>query len=88
MNAYSGIIGFQSYTKKPYGSRFVADSHKCTTKPSSGYLLVALITNHFRHYRNGIFCRTGNCFWIIDNTQQVVSTLNKINYISTAKHKL
>ena len=33
------------------------------------------------------FCRTGvNCFWIIDNSQQVLSTLNKMNYFSTAKH--
>ena len=27
-----------------------------------------------------------NCFWVIDNSQQVLSTLNKINYFSTAKH--
>ena len=29
--------------KKPYGSRFVADSHKCTTKPSSGYLYTSCL---------------------------------------------
>ena len=26
-----------------------------------------------------------NCFWIIDNSQQVLSALSKINYFSTAK---
>ena len=75
--------------KKPYGARFIAASHKCTTKPLSKLLTscLKLITNHFRQYCNGIFCRTGvNCFWIIDNSQQVLSTINKINYFSTAKH--
>ena len=27
-----------------------------------------------------------NCFWIIDDSQQVLSALDKINYFSTAKH--
>ena len=31
--------------------------------------------------------KTGvNCFWIIDNSQQVLSALSKIKYFSTAKH--
>ena len=75
--------------KKPYGARFIAASKTCTTKPLSKLLTsgLKLITNHFREYCNGIFCRTGvNCFWVIDNSQQVLSTLNKINYFSTAKH--
>ena len=72
-----------------HGTRFIAASHKCTTKPLSKLLTscLKLITNHFKQYCNGIFCRTGvNCFWIIDNSQQVLSTLNKINYFSTARH--
>ena len=75
--------------KKPYGARFIAASKTCNTKPLSKLLTsgLKLITNHFRQYCNGIFCRTGvNCFWVIDNSQQVLSTLNKINYFSTAKH--
>ena len=75
--------------KQPYGTRFIAASHKCTTKPLSKLLTscLKLITNHFKQYCNGIFCRTAvNCFWIIDNSQQVLSTLNKINYFSTARH--
>ena len=75
--------------KKPYGARFIAASKTCTTKPLSKLLTsgLKLITNHFRQYCNGIFCRTGvNCFWVIDNSQQVLSTLNNINYFSTAKH--
>ena len=35
--------------KKPYGSGFIAASHKCTTKPLSTLLTscLKLITNHF-----------------------------------------
>ena len=75
--------------KKPYGARFIAASKTCTTKPLSKLLTsgLKLITNHFRQYCNGIFCRTGvNCFWVIDNSQQVLSTLNKMIFFSTAKH--
>ena len=53
--------------KKPYGARFIAASKTCTTKPLSKLLTsgLKLITNHFRQYCNGIFCRTGvNCFWL------------------------
>ena len=74
--------------KQPYGTRFIAASNKCTTKPLSRLLTssLKLISKHYKQYCNGIFCRTGvNCFWIIDNSQQVLSTLNKINYFSTAK---
>ena len=75
--------------KQPYGTRFIAASHKCTTKPLSKLLTscLKLITKHYKQYCNGIFCKTGvNCFWIIDNSQQVLSALNKINYFSTARH--
>ena len=74
--------------KQPYGARFIAASHKCTTKPLSRLLTscLKLITTHYKQYCNGIFCRTAvNCFWIIDNSQQVLSALSKINYFSTAK---
>ena len=46
-----------------------------------------MVSRHFKQYCNGIYCKTGvNCFWIIDNSQQVLSALSKINYFSTAKH--
>ena len=46
-----------------------------------------MVSRHFKQYCNGIYCKTGiNCFWIIENSQQVLSTLSKINYFSTAKH--
>ena len=46
-----------------------------------------MISCHFRQYCSGVYCRTGvNCFWITDNSQQVLSALSKINYFSTAKH--
>ena len=75
--------------KQPYGNRFIAASYRCTTKPLSRLLTSCLntIINHFRQYCNGIYCRTGvNCFWVIENSQQVLSTLKKINYFSSAKH--
>ena len=42
---------------------------------------------HLRQYCNGVYCRTGvNCFWVIENSQQVLSTLDRVNYFSSAKH--
>ena len=61
--------------KQPYGTRFIAASNKCSTKPLSKLLTTCLsmISSHFRQYCSGIYCRTGvNCFWIIDNSQQVL----------------
>ena len=72
-----------------YMYRFIAASYRCTTKPLSRLLTSCLntIINHFRQYCNGIYCRTGvNCFWVIENSQQVLSTLKKIKYFSSAKH--
>ena len=72
--------------KKPYGSRFIAASYRCTTKPLSKLLTCCLntIMTNFRQYCNGIYCKTGvNCFWVIENSQHVLSTLN---YFSSAKH--
>ena len=74
--------------KQPYGTRFIAASNKCSTKPLSKLLTTCLsmISCHFRQYCSGIYCTTGvNCVWIIDNSQQVLSALSKINYFSTAK---
>ena len=75
--------------KQPYGARFIAASSKCTTKPLSKLLTrcLNLIACHFEQYCGGIYSRTGvNCYWIISNSQQVLSTLSKINYFSVAKH--
>ena len=48
---------------------------------------LAKITCHFREYCNGIYNRTGvNCFWIVDNSQQVLNRISKTNYFSPAKH--
>ena len=75
--------------KQPYGTRFIALSHKCPTKHLSKLLTscLKLITKHYKQYCNGIYCKTGvNCFWIIDNSQQVLSASNRIYYFSTARH--
>ena len=54
--------------KQPYGTRFIAASNKCSTKPLSKLLTTCLrkITCHFKQYCNGKYSRTGvNCFWIM-----------------------
>ena len=75
--------------KQPYGKRFIAASYRCTTKPLSKLLTSCLntIMNHFKQYCNGIYRKTGvNCFWVIENSQHVLSALSRINYFSSAKH--
>ena len=69
--------------KNPYEKRFIAASNRCTTKSLSKLLITCLpkITCHFREYCNGIYNRTGvNCFWIVDNSQQVLNRIRKTNY--------
>ena len=42
---------------------------------------------HFKEYCNGIFRNSGiNCFWIINNSLQVLSLLSTLNVGSKAKH--
>ena len=43
--------------KNPYGTRFIAASYKCTTKPLSRLLATCLntIISHFKQYCNGIY---------------------------------
>ena len=75
--------------KDPYGSRFIAASNKCTTKPLSGLLTscLSIVLTHFREYCDGISKNTGiNCFWIVDNSQQVINILRDINTSAKAKH--
>ena len=75
--------------EQPCGTRFTAASNRCSTKLLSKLLATCLgkVVSHFRQYCSSIYSRTGvNCFWIIDNSQQVLSALNNVNYFSTAKH--
>ena len=75
--------------KDPYGARFIAASSKCTTKPLSELLTscLSLVMIHFKEYCEGIYRNTGiHCFWIINNSQQVISTLKDINTFAKAKH--
>ena len=61
--------------KNPFGSRFIAASSACTTKPLSQLLTssLKLITKHFKEYCEGIARNTGaNSFWIIDNAAEVL----------------
>ena len=45
--------------KQPYGTRFIAASTKCSTKPLSKLLTTCLsmVSRHFRQYCNGIYCK-------------------------------
>ena len=90
INACLCLIGCQSFISSLMVlRRFIAVSTSALRNLYLNYLLAAfkLFTDHYKQYCNSIFCRTGvNCFWIINNTQQVLSTLNKINYFSKARH--
>ena len=75
--------------KTPFGSRFIADSNRCTMKPLSGLLTACLhtVTLHFKEYCNSILRNSGiNCFWIVNNSIQVLSHLSTLNKGSKAKH--
>ena len=75
--------------KKPYGTRFIASSNKCTTKELSTLLTYCFttITNHFKQYCEGIFRKTGvNCFWIIHNSQPVLTTIQNLNATTKPKY--
>ena len=74
--------------KKPYGARFIAASNKCTTKQLSSLLTSCFktILTHFKEYCEGIYRFTGvNCYWIIDNSKDVLDKLHSINETSRAK---
>ena len=74
--------------KNPYGSRFIAASCKCTTKPLSKLLTTCLsaVIKHFKEYCEGIVRNTGvNCFWIISNSLEVMDMLQRINVTRKAK---
>ena len=75
--------------KNPYGARFIAASSKCTTKNLSQILAscLSLVLLHYSQYCEGIYRNTGiNCFWIINNSQQVIKILRDINTSSKAKY--
>ena len=68
--------------KKPYGSRFIAASNKYTTNQLSSLLTSCFktILIHYKQYCSGIYKNTGvNCFWIIDNSMEVLDRLRNIN---------
>ena len=73
--------------KTPSGTRFIAASNRCTTKQLSALLTPCFknIITHFKQYCNGIYKHTGvNCFWIIDNSKEVLDRLQNINKNSRA----
>ena len=78
MKQLPGFYWLPKMHKNPIGSRFIAASSACTTKPLSQLLTssLKLITTHFKQYCEGIARNTGvNCFWIIDNAAEVLKKL-------------
>ena len=74
--------------KKPYGSRFIAASNTCTAKQLSPLLTSCFktILIHYRQYCDGIYNQSGiNCFWIINNSTEVLDRLHQINKTSRAR---
>ena len=50
------------------------------------YFLFKTILIHYKQYCSGIYKNTGvNCFWIIDNSMEVLDRLRNINRTSRAK---
>ena len=75
--------------KTSFSSRFIAASNRCTTKPLSSLLTACLhtVTLHFKEYCNGILRNSViNCFWIVNNSLQVLSLLSTLNVGSKVKH--
>ena len=74
--------------KTPVGSRFIAASYSCTTKPLSRLLTkcLSLVLTHFEQYNAGITRRTGcSAYWIIHNSTQVVNMINRLNKSNSLK---
>ena len=70
-----------------YCTRFIAASKRCTTKPLSKLRTscLSIISCHIKQYCSGIYSRTGvNCYWIIHNSQKVLSAL--ITFLRTARY--
>ena len=83
------IYWLKKLHKQSYDARFIAASNKYTSKPSSKLLTSCLntISCHVRQYCSGIHSRTGvNWYWIINNSEHVLSALNTINYFSTTRY--
>ena len=83
------LPSFYWLPKNPIDSRFITASCHCTAKPLSRLLTACLttITQHYKEYCDGINRNTGvNCFRIINNSQQVLRKLHKIDESSSARH--
>ena len=90
MKIYHPFIGYLSYIRTLMGKGLLQRQTNVLLNRCLNCLLytcLAKIICHFREYCNGIYNRTGvNCFWIVDNSQQVLNRLRKTNYFSPAKY--
>ena len=75
--------------KTPIGSRLIAASSSCTTKPLSKVLTrcLSLVMEHFKQYNVGIQRRTHcNTFWVINNSAEALSLIRKFKRNRAPKH--
>ena len=83
---YHHFIGYQNYIRLHMGRGLLQHLVDVLLNNYPNYLLhacLAKITCHFKEYCTSMYNKTGvNCFWIIDNSQQVLNRLHEINYFS------
>ena len=60
--------------------------HNQTSIPVA-YIMPKSVTQHFKEYCEGIARNAGvNCFWITDNSKEVLRKLSKVNRTRRAEH--
>ena len=85
---YPSFYWLPKMHKTPVGSRFIAASYSCTTKPLSRLLTkcLSLVLTHFEQYNADITRRTGcSAYWIIHNSTQVINMINTLNKSNNLK---
>ena len=86
MQKLSSFYWLPKMHKTPVGSRFIAASYSCTTKPLSRLVTKMLVLTHFEQYNAGITRRTGcSAYWIIHNSTQVINMINRLNKSNSLK---
>ena len=87
MNSYHHSTGYLSCTKNLTvpGSLLLQIMHYKTAFIITTSCFKTIIT-HYKQYCDGIYNHSGiNCFWIINNSTEVLDRLHKINKTSRAK---
>ena len=83
------VLDSRNAHKNPTKHRFIVASKSCSTKQlstavSNTFKLIHRQTENFHRYSK--FDANYNKFWVIQNTDPVLASLNKINGKKSAKH--